>query len=83
MLLEPNYTCQEGACSSWQFTAVVFLLQHKGAGVKKGFQATLYVASAMQTATIEKIVDKVSNHQQQTLLTSHSPILIGSAGHFR
>ena len=41
------------------FVADVFLLYHTGAGVKKGFQATLYVASTMQTATIEAIEGKV------------------------
>ena len=41
------------------FVADVFLLYHTGTGVKKGFQATLYVASTMQTATIEAIEGKV------------------------
>ena len=32
-----------------------------GASVKKGFQATVYVASTMQTAGIEEIRGKVSD----------------------
>ena len=58
VLLEPDCTVQEGAFSCWEFTADVFLLQNKGSGVKKGFQATVYVASSMQTATIEDIMDR-------------------------
>ena len=58
VLLEPECTVQEGAFSCWEFTADVFLLQHKGSGVRRGFQATVYVASSMQTATIERIMDR-------------------------
>lgn len=32
-----------------------------GASVKKGFQATVYVANTMQTAGIEEIQEKVSD----------------------
>ena len=47
------------AKSCWKFVAHVFLLHHTGSGVKKGFQTTLYVASAMQTA----IVDTIEGHE--------------------
>lgn len=58
VLLEPDCTVLEGAFSCWEFTADVFLLQNKGSGVKRGFQATVYVASSMQTATIDNIIDR-------------------------
>ncbi len=46
-----------GVCQ--QFRAEVFLLSHSGTGIRKGFQATLYTASSMQTVTIDDIIDRV------------------------
>ncbi len=50
------------SCS--EFEANLFVLFSTGAGVKQGFQGTVYVASTMQNAVILEIKDKVSMHVQ-------------------
>ena len=49
VLLSHSYQQTEDSRSCWKFTADVFLLHHNGSSLR---QATVFVASTMQAATI-------------------------------
>lgn len=58
-MLSPRVSFDERSNSCWEFEAEVFMLYITGACVRKGFQATIYVATTKQTAVIEEIKEKV------------------------
>lgn len=55
VLLGTDFRPRDSALPSWKFSAEIFLLHHTGSGLRRGFQTTLYVASVMQTVTVECI----------------------------
>lgn len=54
VLLSPLVALGDQCGSCWEFEAEVFMLYVTGTVMKPGFQATVYVASTMQTAAIEE-----------------------------
>ena len=59
VLLSPTLPFTDDTASCWEFEAKVFMLYITGVSVKQEFQATVYVASTMQTAIIKEIKEKV------------------------
>ena len=60
----------ETANSCSEFEVELQLLHSSNSCVRRGFQATVYVASIMQNAVIEAIHDKVSSWQMYMCLLS-------------
>ena len=59
MLLSPSLPLDHTCNSCTEFEVDLYVLFSTGAGVKPGFQGTVFVASSMQNAIILEIKDKV------------------------
>ena len=55
MVLSPKVVLNDKANSCVEFEADLFVLFSTGAGVKPGFQGTVYVASTMQNAVVKNV----------------------------
>ena len=68
MLLSPQVELSEGASSCVEFEAELFVLYSTGSGMKPGFQGTVYVASTVQNAVVQRVKQKVGWHSSSAFL---------------